>query len=325
VLAVAVAITVASLAYNFATRPRDTPRYGGAALTVDGTRLAYERWGVRGSPIVLLGGFAEPTWVWHAAAPLLARDHHVYAVDLPPFGFSQRRGPYTLAHWSELVRGFAARLHLRRPVVVGHSLGAAVAVAVAPATSGIVLLDGDALPGGGPGWLTNLLLPPWYTSAYRIATGSDWIFRRVLRNAWGKDPPRFDDTSLDAWQAPFRVPGTAAAFKAMLGHGIQGVSKETLQRVRVPRLVLWGSDDSVDSPSAGRATAHLLRTRFVSIPRAGHLSMLAAPAAVARAIDEFAARTRSSEMWTCGRSTSSPGSASRRARASSARRASCGS
>jgi pimeloyl-ACP methyl ester carboxylesterase len=294
VLTLAVTLTVASLVYNVATRHRDTLRYRGPAVTVDGTRLAYVHWGRHGSPIVLLGGFAEPTWVWHEAAPLLARDHRVYAVDLPPFGFSQRRGPYTLARWSELVRGFAARLQLRRPVVVGHSLGAAVAVSVASSTSGVVLLDGDALPGGGgPGWFSNLLLPPWFTSAYRIATDSDWIVRRVLRNAWGKDPPRFDDPILDAWQAPFRIPGTAAAFKAMLRYGIQGVSKQTLQHVRVPRLVLWGAADSVDSPSAGRATAHLLRARFVSIPTAGHLSMLAAPRAVARAIDEFAARTRS--------------------------------
>jgi len=293
VLAVALALTVASLVYNLATRHRDTLSYRGPAVTVDGTRLAYEHWGRHGSPIVLLGGFAEPTWVWHAAAPLLARKHRVYAVDLPPFGFSQRRGPYTLARWSELVSGFAARLHLRQPVVVGHSLGAAVAVSVASSTSGVVLLDGDALPGGGPGWLSNLLLPPWFTSAYRIATGSDWIIRRVLRNAWGNDPPPFGDAILDVWQEPFRVPGTAAAFKAMLRYGIQGVSTRTLQHVRVPRLVLWGAADSVDSPSAGRATARLLRTRFVSIPRAGHLSMLAAPAAVARAIDEFAARARS--------------------------------
>jgi pimeloyl-ACP methyl ester carboxylesterase len=293
VLALAVALTVGSLVYNLATRHRDTLRYHGRAVTVDGTRLAYVQWGRHGSPIVLLGGFAEPTWVWHAAAPLLARDHRVYAVDLPPFGFSQRRGPYTLARWSELVRGFATSLRLRRPVVVGHSLGAAVAVSVAASTSGIVLLDGDALPGGGPGWLSKLLLPPWFTSAYRIATGSDWIVRRVLRNAWGKDPPSFGDPTLDAWQDPFRMPGTAAALKAMLRYGIQGVSTQTLQRVRVPRLVLWGGADSVDSPSAGRTTARLLRTRFVAIPSAGHLSMLAAPTAVARAIDEFAARARS--------------------------------
>lgn len=293
VLALLVAATVASLAFNVATRHRDSLRYRGPAVIVHGTRLAFERWGTRGSPIILLGGFVEPAWVWHAAARLLARDHRVYAVDLPPFGFSQRRGPYTIARWAELVRGFDVRMHLGRPVVVGHSLGAAVAVSVSASSSGIVLLDGDALPVGGPGWLTNLLLPPWSTTAYRIATGSDWLFRRVLRNAWGTDPPAFGDATLDIWQEPFRLPGTAAAFKAMLRYGVQGVSKQTLQRVRAPRIVVWGADDSVDSPSAGRATARLLQARFVSIPHAGHLSMLAAPAAVARAIDDFAARARS--------------------------------
>jgi pimeloyl-ACP methyl ester carboxylesterase len=285
-------LTLASLAYNAATRHRDTFRYHGPSVVVDGTRLAYSHWGERGSPIVLLGGFVEPTSVWHATAPLLARDHRVYAVDLPPFGFSQRRGPYTLARWTTLVGGFDARLRLRRPVVVGHSLGAAVAVSLARNASGIVLLDGDALPGGGGGaWLTHLLVPPWYTSAYRFVTGSDWIFRRVLRNAGA---PHVDDAMLDAWQAPFRLAGTAAAFRSMLRYGIQGVSEQTLRAVRAPRLVLWGADDAVDSPAAGRRTARLLRTRFVAIPGAGHLSMLAAPNAVARAIDEFARRRRSS-------------------------------
>ena len=292
--AVVVAVTLGSLAYNLATRHRDTYVYRGPSVVVDGTRLAFAHWGAHGSPIVLIGGFVEPTSVWHTTAPLLARTHRVYAVDLPPFGFSQRRGPYTLARWSELVRGFISHEGLSRPVVVGHSLGAAVAVAVAPATRGIVLLDGDALPGGGgPGWATNLLQPPWFTSLYRVVTGSDWVVRRALRDAWGPHAPAFDDATVDTWQLPFRVPGTAAAFTSMLRYGIQGVSAETLQAVRVPRVVVWGAHDTVDSVGAGRRVAALLRTRFVLVPRAGHLSMLAAPRAVARAIDEFTARTRS--------------------------------
>ena len=51
-----------------------------------------------------------------------------------------------------------------------------------------------------------------------------------------------------------------------------------------PALVVWGSEDHVDSVAAGRRTAALLHARFVEIPGAGHLSMLAAPAAVAHAI-----------------------------------------
>jgi pimeloyl-ACP methyl ester carboxylesterase len=291
-----VLLTAASLAYNLVTSGRDAAAaklYRGPFVRVDGTEVAYRTWGTHGGPIVLLGGFAEPSWVWSEVGAMLARGHRVYALDLPPFGYSQRRGPFTLDHWTALVQAFDRRLGLRRPVLVGHSLGAAVAVSVsvrAPrAVAGIVLLDGDALPGGGgPGWLTDLLVPPWFTSAYRIATGSDWLARRVLGNAWGSNPPPFSAAFVDDWQRPFRVSGTAAAFTSMLSHGIQGVPVSTLGRVTVPALVAWGAEDTVDSVSAGRRTAKLMHVPFVEISGAGHLSMLARPRLVARAIERVA-------------------------------------
>ena len=296
IAALALAVTVASLVYNVATAGRDKPAaelYPGPYVTVDGTTLAYRHWGPRGTPIVLLGGFLEPTWVWHSVGPLLAQHHRVFAVDLPPFGYSQRRGPYTLARWTELVQGFAHRLRLEQPVIVGHSLGAAVAVNIASeaphAVAGIVLLDGDALPiGGGASFISHLLLPPWFTSAYRIATGSNWLFGKVIRNAWGVNSPPFTDAFLDAWQRPFLVSGTASALVSLLGNGIQGVSTKVLAGVRVRSLVVWGSRDTVDSVSAGRSTAALLRAPFIEIPNAGHLSMLVRPNAVANAIARFA-------------------------------------
>jgi pimeloyl-ACP methyl ester carboxylesterase len=295
-----VVVTALSLVYNAITAHRDVAAarlYSGPSVRVDGTDLAYRRFGHRGTPIVLLGGFIEPSWVWHRVGRLLGATHRVFALDLPPFGYSQRRGPYTLAHWSALVREFDSTLRLSRPVLVGHSLGAALTVTIATddprATSGIVLLDGDARPGGaGARWLSNLLVPPWYTSLYRLVTGSDWVFRRGLASAWGKGRPPFNGAFIDEWQRPFRVSGTAAALRSLLSYGIQGVSAGTLERVRVPRLVLWGADDHVDSPSAGRRTAELLHARFVAIPGAGHLSMLAAPPAVARAIERFSSRRR---------------------------------
>jgi pimeloyl-ACP methyl ester carboxylesterase len=290
--ALVLALTAASLIYNAATAGRDVAAaklYAGPYVDADTTRLAYRRWGTYGSPVVLLGGFIEPSWVWHEVGALLGRTHRVYALDLPPFGYSQRRGPYTLAHWTDLVEGFDRRLGIHRPVLVGHSLGAAVAVSVATqspqSVAGIVLLDGDALPGGGGGaLLTHLLVPPWFTSLYRIATGWDWIFRRGLRSAWGSRSP-IPKAAVDEFERPFRVSGTASAFVSMLGHGIQGVSTATLSQVRVRALVAWGSEDTVDSVSAGRRTATIMHAPFVTIPRAGHLSMLARPALVARAIE----------------------------------------
>lgn len=294
--ALLVLVTAASLVYNEVTPGGVNERtlYAGPYVRVDGTELAYRCWGSHGRAFLLLGGFAEPTWVWHDVGPLLGATHRVCAVDLPPFGYSERSGPYTLAHWTTLTEGFATALRLRRPIVVGHSLGAAVAVAFAAdrpsRIRGIVLLDGDALPvGGGGHWLVDLFVPPWATTLYRLATSWNWLVRRVVANAWGDGRPPASGGFLAEWQNPFRVRGTASALRSLGAQGIQGVSKETLRRVSVPRLVVWGARDGVDSVDAGRATAALLRTRFVEIPRAGHLTMLQAPRAVARILDRFAA------------------------------------
>jgi pimeloyl-ACP methyl ester carboxylesterase len=297
-----VVVTAASLVYNAITARHYKPAsdlYGGPYVRVDGTTLAYSRYGDHGTPVVLLSGFIEPSWVWHQVGRLLGRRHRVFALDLPPFGYSQRRGPYTLAHWAALVRAFDRRMGLSRPVLVGHSLGAAVVVSIAAgdprATSGIVLLDGDARPGGGPTWLTHVVAAaPWYTSVYRIVTGSDWLFRRGLASAWGSGKRPFSGAFIDEWQRPFRVSGTASAFTSLLSHGIQGVSADVLRRVHGPRLVLWGAQDRVDSPAAGRQTAKLLHARFVAVPGAGHLSMLGATEAIARTVETFTRMARRS-------------------------------
>jgi pimeloyl-ACP methyl ester carboxylesterase len=293
-----VLVTAASVAYNLATAGRERPAralYRGPFVTVGHTLVAYREWGRTGSPIILLGGFAEPTWVWHAVGPLLARRHRVVALDLPPFGFTQRGGAPSLTSWTALVEGLARRLRLHRPVIVGHSLGAAVAAAVALRdprdVARIVLLDGDGEPGDGAGGglVGALLVDPYFTTAYRLLTGSDFLFRRVLERALGPNGPPVTRAMLDAFERPFLVQGTAQALRAMVPHGILGLTPAELARVRVPATVVWGRLDSVDGLDAGRRTAAVLHAPFQVIPGAGHLSMLVRPAAVAAAILRAAA------------------------------------
>src|SRR5256885_1544383 len=127
-----VVLTIVSLVYNAATadgvRPA-TALYAGPFVRVDGKAVAYRRWGTHGTPIILLGGFVVPSSVWNGVGKLLGRDHRVFALDLPPFGYSERKGPYTLRGWIEILPAFETRFGLQRPVLVGHSLGAAVGVA----------------------------------------------------------------------------------------------------------------------------------------------------------------------------------------------------
>jgi pimeloyl-ACP methyl ester carboxylesterase len=292
-----VVVTLAAIVYNIGTVDRVKPAtslYSGPFVRVDGKLVAYRRWGRRGSPIILLSGFVEPSFVWRSVGERLGRSHRVFAVDLPPFGYTERKGPYTLRGWVELMRAFAVHFDLRRPLLVGHSLGAAVLVADAlwhpRDVGGVVLLDGDALSGGGgPGRLGDLLVGPWVTAGYRIVTGSDWIFRRALAGAFPRHPP-FTRAFLAEWEGPFKVEGTLDAFRSMLRYGIQGFRLSDLRKVHAPALVVWGAEDTVDSVAAGHRSAQALRAPFRLLPGAGHLSMLGAPLAVARIVDAFEGR-----------------------------------
>ena len=286
-LALALALLLASVAYNAVSQDANVPvteLWHGRF--VDGT--AYREWGTHGPPVVLLGGFLEPSFVWSGVGPLLARRHRVFALDLDGFGYTRRAGPFTLAHWVAQVQAFIRALRLGRPIVVGHSVGAAVAVALAErgAASRIVLVDGDALPVGGPPRLVRELLArsPFFTTLFRIAVGSDWLVRRILLNAYGPRHPPLDSAELRRWTRQFRAQGARQALQGLLEAGVPGVSRAELRRLRVAARVVWGGADTVDSASAGRATARDLRAPFLLVPGAGHLSMLEAPARVARAI-----------------------------------------
>lgn len=291
-VALIVAVTLASFAYNAVSGSRTQPAttlYPGPFVRLDGSLHAYRRWGSRGTPVVLIGGFAEASWVWERVAPLLARNHVVYALDLPPFGYSERRGPYTLAAWADQVQAFQHAFHLQRPLLVGHSIGAAVVAEVArrdPASlRGIVLLDGDALRGGGgPTWIRRVLIDPYFTSLYRIVLHSDWIVRRILRQAYGPEHPPLDHALIARWIRPFSVSGTESALRSAAGHGIAGLEFSQIQEIRIPARVVFGADDSAVPVSSGRRVAAALHAPLVLIPGAGHLALLTAPAAVAAGI-----------------------------------------
>jgi pimeloyl-ACP methyl ester carboxylesterase len=288
-----VLLTLAAVAIDLSPLGSSKPArklYAGPFVQVGRTLVAYRRWGNRGSPIVLLGGAAEPSWVWHAVAPRLASaGHRVFAVDLPPFGYTQRNVQPSMRGWLPLLEGFERRLRIVRPLIVGHSLGAAVAAGEAlqrpRAVTGIVFLDGDALPfGGGRSWLSDVLVDPWYDAAYRLLTSSDWLVRRVLRSAWGPRPPSFPQATIAQFERPFRVSGTAAELRQLVSRGLPGVTRDALAKIRVRRAVIWGADDSVDAVASGRASASALGVPLELVPAAGHLALLSSPSRVAELI-----------------------------------------
>lgn len=299
-VALAAVLTVASAAYDHATAtpsavaPLDA--HGHEVWTGD-LRTHYESWGTAGSPVVLVPGFAESAYAFDALGPALAAaQHRVYALDVRGYGYTERRGPYTLASDTAQLADFLAALHLRRAdgvstVLVGHSSGAAIvgdlALTRPSEVAGIIFLDGDGTPYGvGPAWVHALVREPFATTLVRLASRHPALAAaRVYDQACGPGCPPFAGAVADGWTRPFRVAGAAAAMRQILGQQLIGLQPDQLTRIRVPAAVVYGTDDPETPAALARETAARLHAAPpIAVPGARHLVMVSSPGPLAAAL-----------------------------------------
>ena len=152
-VAVVLAAMFAFVLYRTRQAERDNPPVG-QFMEVDGVRLHYLERG-QGQPIVLLHGNGSMIQDFDISGlvDLAAEHYRVIVFDRPGYGYSARpRGgkPWMPRAQADLLHKALQRLHVERPVVVGHSWGTLVAVAMAldyPAyVQSLVLLSGYYYP-----------------------------------------------------------------------------------------------------------------------------------------------------------------------------------
>ncbi len=103
----------------------------GQFVTIHGTRLHYVDRG-HGPAIVMIHGLGgQIRNCGYAPADRLVADHRVILVDRPGSGYSPAGPSAGIAVQAGLIAGLIETLQLDRPLVVGHSLGGAVALALA--------------------------------------------------------------------------------------------------------------------------------------------------------------------------------------------------
>jgi pimeloyl-ACP methyl ester carboxylesterase len=117
---------------------------------VNGIKLHYVRGG-EGPAVVLIHGFPQSWYEYHAVMPRLAQRYTVIAIDLRGIGGSSAsEGGFDAANMAQDVHELAATLNLGPVYLVGHDIGAMVAYAFARRfpddAHGVMLLDAP-IPG----------------------------------------------------------------------------------------------------------------------------------------------------------------------------------
>ncbi|HZY80516.1 MAG TPA: alpha/beta hydrolase, partial [Cyclobacteriaceae bacterium] len=84
-----------------------------------------------GQPVVLLHGFCETNQIWGVFANLLSQHCQLLIPDLPGFGQSKLPPtPFSIDQVGERMWHWLDSLNIKKPVIVGHSLGGYVTLAM---------------------------------------------------------------------------------------------------------------------------------------------------------------------------------------------------
>ena len=226
-------------------------------------RLVYRRSG-RGEPLVLLHGLSGSAAWWRFNLPALEAVRTVYVVELVGYGAARRQRALGMQAAAELLAEWLDALDLSGCDLIGHSMGGQIALHLA-------VLRPERIRRLVLACASGLLRKKWWEVALRLPPA---MLRGDLR---------FVPTILaDGVRAG--LPNLIRSSRDLLSEDIS----ELLPQVQLPTLAVWGERDVLVPPALGRMLAQGIRgARFVSLPHAGHVVMVDAPAAFNREVLAF--------------------------------------
>ncbi len=249
-----------------------------------------------GVTILLLHGAGGATQSWRGLFPVLARDFHVVAPDLPGQGFTRfgTRLRCGLRPMAEDVARLCRARGWEPKLIVGHSAGAVLALELARHLSPDAILGLNAALGkfeGVAGWLfplmakfmaINPVIPPLLA---RMAGGESRVADLLASTG-----SNIDVRGQALYRRLMTDAGHIDGTLAMMAQWNIDPLLDRMESIAVPvHLVAGGRDGTVPPDVSARAAARLPDAEFTTLPDLGHLAHEEAPDRIAALIRQMVA------------------------------------
>jgi pimeloyl-ACP methyl ester carboxylesterase len=265
---------------------------------VNGVRLHYLIGG-KGSPVVLLHGYAETGHMWRPLMPQLARRHTVIVPDLRGAGGSSRpEAGYDKKNMAVDIHELTKSLGFDRVSIVGHDIGLMVAYAYAAqfpqGTERVVLMDAF-LPGIGNWKDVWLMRDLWHFHFYgdvplALVKGRERTYFEHFWNDFAADPKHsVPEADRRIYAKAYAKPGGMRAgfeYFRNFEQDAKDFAQLSAKPLPMPVLVLTGEKAS-GTFLIEQARLVAADVRGVVVPGSGHWLMEEAPSTVIPAIIDF--------------------------------------
>jgi pyruvate dehydrogenase E2 component (dihydrolipoamide acetyltransferase) len=248
-------------------------------FTTDGRKVCCVTEGAGDEVFLLVHGYAADHTTWMLTQPALAAKGAVYAPDLPGSGLSSLDvGRGDVAFFAGIVRSLMDYAGIGRAHLVGHSLGAAIAVAVATDDPGRVSALTLIAPGGIDRWINMDFI-----SGFPVVRDLDAA--RSMMEMLVANPRMISPEMLRLVLAYTTTPGVTEALETIAAVAFPGrqiyLYRDRLAGFGIPARIIWGAEDAIVRPIASGLPAGI---PVHVTPKAGHLVHLEAAATVNRLI-----------------------------------------
>ena len=270
-----------------------------------GLRLHYADWGNGAAPpLILVHGGRDHCRSWDTLARALQPHFHVVAPDLRGHGNSDwaKGSSYSISDYVYDLTRLMHSADLRKPNIVGHSMGGMISLMVAGAfpddVSRLVILDGVTVRPGAPRAPIHELIAGWVAQLDKISQHNRRTFRTVAeaaerisahnkrltpeyalhlathgvrQNGDGSYSWKYDE--YQSARAPYRlsVDDYAALFA----------------RIACSTLLLHGSESFLQNPQVTGMLGHFRHAQLMTIQGAGHWLQHDKPDEVLRILRQF--------------------------------------
>ncbi len=271
--------------------------YSVKRITLADHDCAYIDEGRRGTPMLFLHGFSVNLASFAKSYPHFIKNHRVIALDYPGYYLSEKKdAPYDIPFMARAVAELLDKLNLTKAVLVGSSMGGAIALEAAllrPQAVGALVL---AAPVGFSG--RNVLLS-WIVGLQRMLLPREKVIATMSARLPGRVAAFFVDKSNPA------ADKIRAAYEKMKGRGDYGLwimalvrmaqsvlSADLTRRARgaaLPTLIIWGDGDRVLPPAGAERAKRAMGdwATVVMIHGVGHLPFIEAADRFHTEVDGF--------------------------------------